>query len=299
MGKVSVIIPVFNQGQYLQEAVNSANQAEVGEILIIDDGSTDHSLSVAKELEAEISAVKVLCHPQNQNRGVSASRNLGIANARFPYIAFLDADDIYLPHRFEEQLSILENDLSCHAVYGWAEEWNQDFTQAIRKLGVESEVLSTDIFEELLLGRKGHFHTPSVLIRKSLFEKVGSFDESLKLHQDTELWLRLTWQSLWVSSGKEMLAYVRKHPKNNSNQRSTLSTKHLWKRVLLYFEDKSLSSRQYYLMLLRLATAIYQPPAKKEWLALFPFFIQYPRYFWVLIKKSIFGSKSNHSHTES
>ena len=57
MGKVSVIIPVFNQALYLQEAVNSANQAEVGEILIIDDGSTDHSLSIAKELESEISTV--------------------------------------------------------------------------------------------------------------------------------------------------------------------------------------------------------------------------------------------------
>ncbi len=299
MGKVSVIIPVFNQALYLQEAVNSANQAEVGEILIIDDGSKDHSLSIAKELEAEMPIVKVLCHPNKQNRGVSASRNLGIANARFPFIAFLDADDIYLPHRFEEQLSILENDLSCHAVYGWAEEWNQDFTQAIRKLGVGSEVLSTDIFEELLLGRKGHFHTSSVLIRSSTFVKGGGFDQSLKLHQDTELWLRMTFHSSWVSSGTKTLAYIRKHSQNNSRNRSTQSAQQLWKRVLLYFENKAVSPRQYYLMILRLATALYQPPAKKEWLALFPFLIQYPRYFWVLIKKSIFGSKSNHSHTES
>ncbi|MFC2187370.1 glycosyltransferase family 2 protein [Fulvivirgaceae bacterium LMO-SS25] len=299
MGKVSVIIPVFNQAQYLQEAVNSAKQTEVGEILIIDDGSTDNSLSIAKKLEAEISIVKVFSHPNNQNRGVSASRNLGITNARFPYIAFLDADDMYLPHRFEEQLSILENDLSCQAVYGWAEEWNQDFTQAIRKLGVESEVLSTDIFEELLLGRKGHFHTPTVLIRSSAFDKTGGFDENLKLHQDTELWLRMTFHGSWVSSGTQTLAYIRKHGQNNSRNRSTQSTQQLWKRVLFYFENKAVSPRQYNLMMLRLATAIYQPPAKKEWLALFPFLIQYPRYFWVLIKKSIFGNNSKHSHTES
>ncbi len=63
MGKVSVIIPVFNQAQYLQEAVNSAKQTEVGEILIIDDGSTDNSLSIAKKLEAEISIVKVFSTP--------------------------------------------------------------------------------------------------------------------------------------------------------------------------------------------------------------------------------------------
>ncbi len=299
MGKVSVIIPVYNQAVYLQQAVESAVQAEVGEILVIDDGSTDHSLAVAKKLEEEIAIVKLLIHPQNKNLGVSASRNVGIAHAHFPYIAFLDADDIYLPHRFEAQLDRLENDLTCHAVYGWAEEWNADFSKAIRKLGVASDVLSTDIFEELLLGRKGHFHTPTVLIRSSLFQKAGVFDETLKLHQDTELWLRLTWQSAWVSAGSQTLAYIRKHSQNNSNQRSSSSTQQLWKRISLYFQDKAISPRQYYLILLRLSTAIYQPPAKKEWLALFPFFIQYPRYFWVLIKKSIFGGKSNSSITES
>ena len=99
---ISVIIPVYNASAFLKKAVESAIQfEEVKEIILVEDGSTDHSLEVCEILENEFGAVKLFQHPDKGNHGAGATRNLGLEKATGDFIAFLDADDYYLPNRFE------------------------------------------------------------------------------------------------------------------------------------------------------------------------------------------------------
>src|SRR5262245_21147944 len=99
---VSVIISFLNAERFIQEAIESvfAQGYEHWELLLVDDGSTDESTAIARRYTAQHpERVRYLEHAGHQNRGLSASRNLGIRHAQGEYIAFLDADDVWLPHR--------------------------------------------------------------------------------------------------------------------------------------------------------------------------------------------------------
>ncbi len=101
---VSVIIPVYNAENFIEQAVESAlQQPEVGEVVLVDDGSTDRSPTLANQLlQRYPNRISFYSHPEGQNLGPGSTRNLGLAKARCEYIAFLDADDWYLPGYFAE-----------------------------------------------------------------------------------------------------------------------------------------------------------------------------------------------------
>ncbi len=101
--RVSVIVPVFNAEAFLRETVRSAlDRPQVGEVLLVDDGSSDGSYALCRELEdASPGRVRALFHAGHENRGPGESRNLGIREARCPFLAFLDADDRYNPGAFD------------------------------------------------------------------------------------------------------------------------------------------------------------------------------------------------------
>ena len=101
---ITAIIPIYNATAFIEKAVDSVRQfPEVKEILLIDDGSKDGSLKICRNLEHHFPEVKVLTHPHNENRGVSATRNMGMDYATQDFIAFLDADDYWLPNRFDAE----------------------------------------------------------------------------------------------------------------------------------------------------------------------------------------------------
>ena len=98
---ISVIIPVYNGEQFIEKAISSAiMQPEVAEVIVINDGSTDNTQEIIKNLQLESSKIKIYQHKNNENKGRSASRNLGVKKAFSKYLAFLDADDYYLKDRF-------------------------------------------------------------------------------------------------------------------------------------------------------------------------------------------------------
>jgi len=105
---VSVIIPSFNSDQTLRETVESvlAQTHQNLECIVIDDGSSDQSFDLAMAIATEDSRVKVLVHPEHANLGVSVSRNRGLDHSSGRFIAFLDADDAWLPQKLERQLSV-------------------------------------------------------------------------------------------------------------------------------------------------------------------------------------------------
>src|SRR4051794_9610371 len=110
--QVSAIIIFLNAERFIAEAIESvfAQTYDDWELLLVDDGSTDAGTTIARQCaERYPGRVRYLEHEGHRNRDMPATRNLGIRNAHGPYIAFLDADDVWLPHKLEQQVAILES----------------------------------------------------------------------------------------------------------------------------------------------------------------------------------------------
>lgn len=142
---VSVVIPFLNRSEWLIEAVSSVKQQTFAdwELLLIDDGSLSKHSSVAKSL-ADNKKIFYHDHVNHENRGVSLSRNLGAANAKGKYIAFLDADDCWLPEKLERQLKLFaENpaaEMICEFSLFW-NSWNGNGRDEIVAVGAPSDTL--------------------------------------------------------------------------------------------------------------------------------------------------------------
>ena len=194
--KISVIIPVFNAEKFIRKAVESAlDQSQTGEILLIDDASPDGSLSICQELEEKHDRVRLLRHDDLQNHGAGAARNLGIRNAKFDYVAFLDADDFYLKDRFTNASELFAKYPNIDGVYeatGVYYNDEQSKQKWISRGGnnlttLKQKVPSNQLFEYLLNSNGGHLHLDGIVVKKILIDKCGYFFEHLKLHQDTAL----------------------------------------------------------------------------------------------------------------
>src|SRR5713226_6137053 len=123
---VSAIIIFLNEEKFLREAIESvfAQTYDNWELLIVDDGSTDASTKNALQYAEQYpTKVRYLEHEAHQNRGMSASRNLGIRHAKGEYIGFLDADDVWLPHKLQRQVVLLESYPSADMIYGASQYW--------------------------------------------------------------------------------------------------------------------------------------------------------------------------------
>jgi glycosyltransferase involved in cell wall biosynthesis len=190
--RVSVITIFLNAEQFIQEAVDSILAQTYGswELLLVDDGSTDASTSVAlRYAEQHPGRIRCLEHPGRQNRGMSTSRNLGLKHARGEYVALLDADDVWLPQKLERQVALLDSHPVAAMVYGPTQHWyswtgkvEDRHRDSMRRLGVPTDTMVVPPrLVTLFLGRKAW--TPAtcgVLMRRSAIERIGGFDEGFR-----------------------------------------------------------------------------------------------------------------------
>jgi len=126
MTRVSIITPFLNAGRFIEESIQSvlAQTYDNWELLLVDDGSTDGSTGIALQYAAaNPDRIRYLSHDDRQNRGASASRNLGARHAEGDYLAFLDADDVYLPRKLEVQVRILDAHPEVAMLYAATEYW--------------------------------------------------------------------------------------------------------------------------------------------------------------------------------
>lgn len=206
--KVSVIIPVYNAAEFLERAVLSALElSQTAEVLLVEDGSKDDSMNICKTLEKTHAKVKLLTHPGNRNKGAGQSRNLGIENATSAFVAFLDADDIYLPNRFDAEEKILPSNPNIDGVYGalgvqfFSEQGRLDFnrveggelTTTNRK--VEPEELKWVLLD--LIQGVGFFSIDTLTIKKKALSRSGLFP-GIKYHEDTIFIIKLAFNSILV-----------------------------------------------------------------------------------------------------
>ncbi|MGM0933366.1 MAG: glycosyltransferase family 2 protein [Bacteroidota bacterium] len=236
--KVSVIIPVYNAEKYVEEAVNSALKLdEVGEIILIEDGSPDNAFEICKRLENEHEKIHVLQHEKGKNKGAGASRNLGIRRSKFDYIAFLDADDLYLPNRFKVDAEIFCNDNEIDLVFNNSGRVNsKDLSYSSIEFKKIINISQNNVLLGLLRGEL-IFHTNCITLNKKLIHKAGYFKESLKLHQDTHLWYKLAhFGSIYPGNLKEPVALTRDHDERRIYKRNNQSKKDFLKAVLEDFK---------------------------------------------------------------
>jgi glycosyltransferase involved in cell wall biosynthesis len=179
---VSVVIPTYNRGWILKEAVDSvlSQDCENFEIIVVDDGSTDNSQDVLFSYGDKIKVIR------QENKGVSAARNKGIASSSGTYIAFLDSDDLWLPGKLEAQLEFFRNNpdaLICQTEELWVRNGRRV------NPGKRHKKISGFFFEKSL---ELCMVSPSaVMVRRELFNMAGLFDESLPACEDYDMWLRI------------------------------------------------------------------------------------------------------------
>ena len=194
---VSVIIPTYNQAQQLPRAIESvwAQGIEDLEVIVVDDGSTDDTDVVLRELSND---GRLRCFRQ-QNLGPAAARNRGIRESRGELIAFLDSDDFWLPGKLQAELEALER-TGCRFSYCGSQvvDENGDVLTSLPAADKDS------LFSELIWGNR--IATPTVLVHRSLLDEAGPFDESLHSGEDWDLWLRLSLRSRAACVPKPLVA---------------------------------------------------------------------------------------------
>ncbi len=218
--QVSVVIPVFNSEKYLDKSVGSALALEeVLEVILIEDGSTDNSLDKCQVLAKDHKKVHLLTHDNGANNGVSASRNLGIKSARAPFIAFLDADDWYLPNRFTAEKELCEQGLDFDGVYGGTGFYyeDQDSLDTQELTTIPKKVNPEDLIMTFLDTTHDRFTTDAVTFKKTFLNRIGYFRERMKLREDTHLWIRAAaLGKVYAGLHKEAVAVRRVHESNTS-----------------------------------------------------------------------------------
>lgn len=187
--EISVVIPTYNRKKLVLEAINSILQQEPKnyEVIVVDDGSTD---GTAEYLESLKLPIKV---NRKENGGVSSARNLGIKSSRGDYVAFLDSDDLWLPGILETQLGFLRSHTNIPLVY------------VDEKIEIDGKIIEVTRFtmkkftpEEMshfdlpALGQSPAIQTSAIMVRKSVFEEVGYFNEDLRVNEDIDMWNRIS-----------------------------------------------------------------------------------------------------------
>lgn len=189
---VSIITPFYNAERFLLAAVESVlgQTYRDWELLLVDDGSTDESTRVAQSYAAQYpSRIQYLEHPHHVNRGISATRNLGLRQARGEFVASLDADDVWMPEKLEEQVAILRAHAEVAMVFGrslyWS-SWNDKPGEAARdrvpesRLPREDVVISSPELAVRFVRRLARTPCPSsMMVRREIIERLGGFGESL------------------------------------------------------------------------------------------------------------------------
>jgi teichuronic acid biosynthesis glycosyltransferase TuaG len=182
--RVSVVIPVYNQADFVIAAIDSVLEQDYPSIdlTVVDDGSTDATPRLLAEHPAQF---KVLTQP---NRGAAAALNRGIRESSGEFVCWLSADDLFLPGKVRRQVEAFSDDPELGLVYTGYERIRADGQSIIRVPAPAS--VHADPF--VMVFWQNSINGSSVMVRREVFDACGPFDETLRADVDGEMWLRLT-----------------------------------------------------------------------------------------------------------
>jgi glycosyltransferase involved in cell wall biosynthesis len=258
--RVSIVTIFLNAQRFLAEAIDSVLAQSYGdwELVLVDDGSTDGSSAIAREYAARDPArVRYLDHPNHINRGAAASRNLGIAASRGECVAFLDADDVWLPHKLERQVTILDSQPDAAMVCGAAEYWHgwsgrpEDMARNhVPALGVDGDRIHRPPALAVALHPLGTGTAPcpsDLVVRRRVLDQLGAFDEgfvgSRQLYEDQTLLAKIYLHAPVYVSTETWIKY-RIHPESCSAEVDRRGDYHAVRRAFLHWLEQYLRRQQ-------------------------------------------------------
>ncbi len=206
---VSVVIPTYNMRIFVGEAINSVLRQTYQdfEIVVVDDGSTDGT----RELVSHFQSDKRVRYVYQDNRGLAGARNRGIRESHGQTIAFLDADDLWLPAKLEKQMQTLGTNPDVDVVYCAFRPI--DTAGNVLFLNYDLRIIRPSLYEELMYRNVIAGSGSSVLVRAKCFAEVGLFDENLLACEDLDMWRRLALAHKF-SFLDDVLVYIRLHRSN-------------------------------------------------------------------------------------
>jgi glycosyltransferase involved in cell wall biosynthesis len=195
---VSVVIPAHNGGKTVARAIESAlaQRYDAVEVVVADDGSTDDTREVIGRYPGRVRVAR------QANRGAAAARNLGLQEARGEFVAFLDADDEFLPGRIEKGIAPMAADAGVGATFC---RLYREYPNGLRDLYGDAYGRCRAFPEHLW--PSSHTQTSGVTCRRAAIERVGPFDESLQSHDDLDLWIRLAEASRIVEIAEPLAVF--------------------------------------------------------------------------------------------
>ncbi len=218
---IDVIIPTYNNGKYLKEALWSVSEQTlaVNKVFVVDDGSTDNTAQVIASCK-ELLNIDIVYIKQN-NAGPNSARNNGLSHSEAEYIAFLDADDVWVSNKLAKQMEVFNNSPfdNLGLVYGRYDTINENGGPSTEKVLNIDNNYRRNAYSALLKANKILGSASCVLIKKDVFDHVGTFDESLRYAEDWEMWLRIS-NKYNIDYIDEVLVHIRRHPLNNSKSRT-------------------------------------------------------------------------------
>lgn len=198
--RVSVICPFLNAETLMAESLDSVLSQDFDdfELILVDDGSQDASAAIAAGYVDRLPGrARLLSHPDGANRGISASRNLGLSVASGEYIAFIDADDVWLPGKLREQVALLDANpsaaMACGVVTYWA-SWDGGMDEVIRTGGTMPPIAPAGVPVPLLypVGEGGAPSPSEVLLRSDAVRSVGGCEDAFRdMYEDQVLFTKL------------------------------------------------------------------------------------------------------------
>lgn len=202
--KFSVVIPAYNASAFITDCLNSvfAQTDPDFEVIVVDDGSTD--LTSQLVLNFSDSRLKLI---QRVNGGLAAARNTGIAAARGELVAFLDADDRWHPEKLASHRQALDQHLDASVSYDWAAFIDVDGNRT----GLCMAQTQTTITHAALMIKNYLGNGSTSVVRRSILQKFGGFDEHLFRLVDRELWVRLTYYGYTLQLVPKVLTEYRQH----------------------------------------------------------------------------------------
>jgi len=186
--KISVIMPTYNRARYIAEAIRSVQSQTLREweMIVIDDGSTDGTEKIVREIAA--TDPRISYFKNEKNLGIAKTRNRGVSLAKADYVAMLDSDDVWAsPDKLVKQISFLEQNKNFGIVGVNACFINEDGKAVGKRTNFPSEdvgIRKTELYRNILM-------QSGLLIRKSAIEKAGGYDSSFSIFDDHDLWLKI------------------------------------------------------------------------------------------------------------
>jgi len=226
--RFSVVIPAYNASRTIASSIRSVFQQveQDFEVIVVDDGSTDDTAERARSVVAG-DRVQVISQP---NAGASAARNVGIRAAKGVYVSMLDADDLWLPWYLTVMGEALDGDLE--GGFAYTDAWLlEDETKRVRRTSVmfyenPPDPPPPDLHTFLLRLLERNFIYGSVTVRRSVFDEVGGYDESLVIGEDWEQWLRMVANGVRPVRTPGLSAIYRTHRKQLTSNMAQIVEDH-------------------------------------------------------------------------